>query len=116
MTPSHWVGHARELAHGHPTLGRTAQRSAALLARHALEGAVSDWLRREHRVAPGANFTVLLISLQHLFPDPVLAQRVAWTWSALSQACHHHGYELPPPLSDLLTWLDTVETFVVATR
>ena len=114
MTAPELLAKARALAEGHVALGRTARRSSALLARHALETALGDWLVSEHQVSRSANFTVQLICLQHLHPDRELAQRVSWTWSALSAACHHRGYELPPPLTDLLTWLDTVETFVSA--
>ena len=39
---------------------------------------------------------------------------MAWTWSALSAASHHRGYELPPQLPDLLNWLDTTEAFLEA--
>ena len=103
---------ARGLAGGSEPLGRTARRSSALLARHALEKALGDWLLEEHQVSRTANFTVQLICLQRLHPDTALARRVSWTWSALSAASHHRGYELPPPLSDLLTWLDTTQAFI----
>jgi hypothetical protein len=107
------LAQARSLAQGDIELGRTARRSSALLARHALEAELGDWLVYEHQISSSANFTVQLICLQHLHPDKALARRVAWTWSALSAACHHRGYELPPPLTDLLTWLDTVDAFIV---
>ena len=35
-----------------------------------------------------------------------LAGRVAYTWSGLSNACHHHVYELAPSLTELAAWLD----------
>lgn len=114
MTATELLEKARDLAGGHAALGRTARRSSALLARHALEKALGDWLVSRHKVSRSANFTVQLICLQHLHPDPELSQRVAWTWSALSAASHHRGYELPPQLPDLLNWLDTTEAFLEA--
>jgi hypothetical protein len=38
-----------------------------------------------------------------------LARRVAYAWSGLSRASHHHAYELPPTSSELAAWIDTVE-------
>jgi len=44
--------------------------------------------------------------------DAPLATRVSWAWSALSHACHHHGYELPPTAHELTLWLDVAEALV----
>jgi hypothetical protein len=38
-----------------------------------------------------------------------LAGSVAFTWGALSNACHHHVYELAPTAQELSLWADTVE-------
>ena len=67
------------------------------------------------RWAPGvraASYRSQIIALTVLSPQPELARRVAFTWSALSAATHYHGYELPPAAADLHGWLRTVESFV----
>ena len=38
-----------------------------------------------------------------------LAGRTAYTWSALSQACHQHAYDLAPTASELSAWIETVD-------
>jgi hypothetical protein len=38
--------------------------------------------------------------------NPELAGRVAYTWSALSYACHHHSSELPPTAAELGAWME----------
>jgi hypothetical protein len=38
-----------------------------------------------------------------------LAGNVAFTWGALSSACHHHVYELAPTAQELFLWADTIE-------
>jgi len=91
-----------------------APRSAAAMARNALEHAMAVHLKG---LAPGSqacDFTTQLIVLQHYMADKSLARRVAWTWSALSRATHHNGYELPPPRTDLERWLETVAEFAAA--
>ena len=40
-----------------------------------------------------------------------LAARIAHTWSALSNACHYHSYELVPTAGELEGWIETVDAF-----
>jgi hypothetical protein len=35
-------------------------------------------------------------------------------WWALSRACHHLSYELPPTAVELRAWIDVVDRFVEA--
>ena len=92
-------------------LGRGGHRSAALLTRGALEAALGRWLDGRAPGARSANFSVQLQCLHRLSEDRDMAARVAWTWAALSQATHHHGYELPPTRQDLERWLAVVHCF-----
>lgn len=57
-------------------------------------------------------FTTQLLVLRALHPDDPSATTIAYTWSALSQATHFHGYELPPTAEALRGWIESVETFV----
>jgi hypothetical protein len=89
-------------------------RAAALLARQALEAALADhWAGR----APGlerASMRAQLACLPDYLPDRRLAADTAFAWAALSEACHHHAYELAPTASELGAWLDAVERLVAA--
>jgi hypothetical protein len=83
-------------------------RAAALLARQALEETMAGlWATR----APGVERCSMRAQLVCLprYVDPDLAGRVAFTWSMLSAACHHHAYELSPTAGELARWLDTCE-------
>ena len=86
-------------------------RAAAILARQALEGALDQlW----SRIAPGvenASVRAQLVCLAE-YIDTRLASRIRYAWHGLSDACHHHAYELPPTLSELEGWLRDVETLI----
>lgn len=91
-------------------------RAAALLARQALEQGLGQYWRSK-----GLNLGMLatrpqLICLQAYFPDADLAGRASHTWSALSQACHHHPYELPASHSELEGWISSVASTLAATQ
>lgn len=79
-------------------------RAVALLVRQALEAQVDREVPPELARAP---FTVRLLWLRGR-GDPDRAERLAATWSALSEACHFHGYELPPTTSTLRGWIRVV--------
>jgi hypothetical protein len=34
------------------------------------------------------------------------------TWAALSNACHHHAYDLSPTAVELRDWLDSTQTVI----
>lgn len=89
-------------------------RAAALLGRQGLElGLRRFWVRR----AAGLERTPMrcqLLSLPAFLRDQALAARASHAWSALSRACHHHEYELPPTHAELEGWL--AETWEVADR
>lgn len=92
-------------------------RATALLTRQALETALDDlWLLR----APGLELcsarAQMLCLPSFLHKNEELAKRVSYTWAALSQACHHHPYELSPTSSELLRWITTVEQLIERVR
>lgn len=87
-------------------------RSAAILTRQALELRLRDALVTDAPRMAGAPFTTQLLVLRALHPDDPLATRIAYTWSALSQATHFQGYELPPTAEALRGWIESVEEFV----
>lgn len=89
-------------------------RAAALLARRALEGSVDDALRRAGAAPERATFSGQMLALAALIDDEALARRGFATWHALSEACHHHGYELPPSADELASRVHTVRQVVAA--
>lgn len=85
-----------------------APRAATILARQALEQAMTEVLRAR---APGSHvapFTVRLLLLAEVLGDRDLAAAASYTWSALSAASHQQGYELPPTHHELRRWLSVV--------
>jgi len=90
-------------------------RTAALLGRQALEYSLRQfWIAR----APGVEKATMRAQLLCLptYLDPDIARRARFAWHALSRACHHHAYELPPIESELQGWLDEVESLIDQTR
>ena len=89
----------------------TWPRASAILGRQALEIALDQlWAR----AAPGVENASARAQLTCLpeYVDAELAGRVRYAWHALSTACHHHAYELPPIVSELNGWLDDVEALI----
>jgi len=77
-------------------------RAAAVLLRLALDetldafwGGVSPAMTRNGRSR--------MLCLQW-YVRPSVARRWHTTWSALSAACHHHTYELPPTPTEVRAW------------
>jgi hypothetical protein len=91
----------------------TWSRAAALLARQALEAALEDFWRLKGPGIETANMRSQLLCLPILLGDAALAGRVAYAWSALTRACHHHPYELAPVTPELTRWLDVTEDLIV---
>lgn len=87
-----------------------ARRGACWLARAALEDAVRELLhvRRFH---PGdASMRVQLACLESAYDEmptsPAITARHAW--AGLSEASHHHAYELAPTVSEVGHLIDLV--------
>lgn len=88
-------------------------RTAAVLARQALESAIEEfWLRTEPAVAD-CSMRAQLLALD-LYADPDVAAQANHAWSALSGACHHHPYQLAPGTRDLAPWTATTSRLISA--
>ena len=83
-------------------------RAAALLGRQALEAGLDAYWEGRGVALAGCATRPQLICLRSYLPDASLAARVYHTWGALSDACHHHAYELAPTAGELGTLLETV--------
>lgn len=81
----------------------------ALIARTELEAWIDEKCRTLDAELPKASARVQLLCLPHVVGQE-LADFVAFTWNALSDACHHHAYELPPSAVQLSRLCDQVET------
>ena len=84
-------------------------RASALLARQSLEMAVDRLWRTRTPLVAGCSMAAQLLVLPSYLRDQEAARDAAYAWSALSRACHHHAYELPPTASEVrvliaLTW------------
>ena len=91
----------------------TWPRTAALLARQALEGAVEEPRRRPR---PGLEACSRATQFHCLpfYADPDTARHASQTWAALSRACHHHAYELAPTATELRAWLEEVDRVIAS--
>lgn len=78
-------------------------RAAAHLCRQALEAVVREFWKKR---LPGLETTSMRAQLACLpvYLNDELAGRVAYAWSAMSNACHHHVYELAPTTAQLQAW------------
>ncbi len=90
-------------------------RGACLIARQALESAVENHIEAAYGKIDRPSFTTQLIVIEQMSLDKpaqhALARRMAWTWSALSSACHAHGYPLEPTHEEVERWIETIEEF-----
>ena len=111
------LGQARDVLERPDAVGTGLwSRTAALLARQALEIAITRfWL---FRVPAMTECTVRaqLLALSHYTDSEEMAPRVSYTWRVLTRACHHRAYELAPTETELSRWLDSVAWFVEASR
>ena len=87
-------------------------RAATFLARQALESRTDELLARRVRNVEEARYDARLLLLGEVLTDRELAKQTRFVWAALSSACHLHAYELPPPVSEVESWLDAVQRFL----
>ena len=89
-----------------PTAGRWPQ-AAAILTRRSLEvGLDAVWVSRGV-VMEEVSWRAQFLSLPR-YVDASVARTAHHTYDALSQACHHHAYNLPPTAGELLRWIGNV--------
>ena len=113
MDPAHLLAEARALVdRPRDELEGLWPRAAALLARQALEQALERlWAVRAPSLR-SASARARLTCLPAYLGDPRLAGDVAYTRSALSEACHHRSYALGPTEGELHARLDVVERVI----
>jgi hypothetical protein len=112
VTPEQLLAAARELiTRPDAAIAGVWPRTAALLARQALEEAVDSRWASGPETGPmrqAAMHSQLICLPAYL--DSALAHQVAYTWAALSNACHYHPYELAPTSGELTAWISDVAT------
>jgi hypothetical protein len=96
------LGYADEVLDGSIALGPRAARTAALLARLALEDWLNDvsasWASSAGDKPPTTNSKLIVLGRKRGQEVGEWARRV---WHALSRAVHHHAYELQPSAAEV---------------
>jgi hypothetical protein len=87
-------------------------RSAAVLARQALEQSLTSLWRQRGIDLAAASARAQLLCLEEHLGDPSVAADARFAWWALSRACHHHPYELAPTVAEIEGWVSSVERVV----
>jgi len=115
-TPADLLAAARAVADRRAGWGASWPRVTAALTRQALEDAVRRLWTADEADMADQTMTDQLVCLpwsrRRLEPD--VARQVRYAWSALSQACHAHAYELSPTTAELHRWIDQVDALVAA--
>lgn len=113
VPPADLLGAARAiLARAEAQRGQSWARAVALLARQALEGSVDSYWAQRAPGMDGCRRKVKLLCLASYLDEPMIGRLAYQTWAALSDACHHHAYELAPTTTELAGWIETVGTVV----
>ena len=87
-----------------------AARAACWVARSALEDELRSLLRVKGADVEGANMRSVLVALRVVAgDDPGVTLRAEYAWARLSDASHHHAYELAPTLGEARALVDLVE-------
>jgi hypothetical protein len=87
-------------------------RAAALLARQALEQALCDYWGQMEPGMTRASTRAQFLCLREYLKNDELVGSAHHTWQALSEACHHHPYQLSPTSKELCGWLSATEWIV----
>jgi hypothetical protein len=88
-------------------------RATAVLARQALERGLTEVLAAKEGIH-SAPVRAQLLCLRVFLDDTATADEVNLAWWALSRACHHLSYELPPTAAELRALIDVVDRFLEA--
>ena len=89
-----------------PVPGGRAPRAAAVVARQALEEEITLKCAQLAEFVHRPRMRSQLILLRH--HDRELGQKAQIAWDGLSQACHHHAYELQPTVTEVRSLLRLV--------
>ena len=114
MTPDALIAAAEDLIRRpDATSAGVWPRASALLARQALEDALAlQWQVRPQTAELGSCSMRSQLACLATYLDPITARQVAYTWAALSNACHYHSYELGPTAAELKGWIANVRTLI----
>ncbi len=99
MSATELLGHAQRIL-ATRGLGGSSSRMAAFLARRALEEIIEHRCAALNASAPWATSRSKLLILRALDQAEV-ADRVAFAWNRLSNACHLHAFELQPSTAEI---------------
>ncbi|SFA84157.1 hypothetical protein SAMN05216266_101777 [Amycolatopsis marina] len=111
------LDHAKDVLNGSiPVPGGHSARLAAVLARQALEDIVRDLCgargnRLEHPVKMKSRLIVL-----STFYDGWTASTACVAWNGLSNACHHHAFQLTPTVGEVLHLINLVVELNTASK
>ena len=89
-------------------------RATAVLVRQALERGLTEVLSAKVEGIQRAPVRAQLLCLKTFLDDTATADEVNLAWWALSRACHHLSYELPPTAAELRALIDVVDRFLEA--
>ncbi|MFF0425556.1 hypothetical protein ACFYUJ_14245 [Streptomyces sp. NPDC004520] len=87
----------------HPLSPGLRARAAAALLRLALDEAMDGFWRRVHPAMAHCRGRTKALCLEW-YATPSVARQWYAVWSAVSAACHHHTYELPPTPAEVRAW------------
>ena len=87
-------------------------RAAAWVTRSALEEILGELVRAKGFEPGQANTRTLLGCIEVLYQEdaPQLASAAQYAWDSLSQASHHHAYELAPTHAEVSALTDLVKS------
>src|SRR5258708_19090363 len=116
MTPADLLEACRDLLRRPAFAGAGGwSRAIALLARQALEKVVEEcWKARPATAGLCHCARKTQSACLPFYLHPLLARDVGYVWSALSNVCHYHPYELAPTAAELGGWIEAVATLLAA--
>jgi hypothetical protein len=95
----------------HPVPRNQAARAAAVITRQALEASVRELCSGWGIADPRVNMRSKLVVMRFL-GDDTTAELAATAWWGLSNACHHHAYELTPTSAEIQHLIDHVARLI----
>jgi hypothetical protein len=109
MTPAELLTAARDVLRRPAAAPGGWPRMVALLTRQALEKALSEFWEASPATAGLSRCTrKSQLACLPFYLDVRVAREAAYTWAALSDACHYHAYDLAPTVGELTRWLNAV--------
>jgi hypothetical protein len=91
-------------------------RAAVLLARQSLEVALKTYWSAMAAGVEESPMKAQLLCLGSWLSNEGLGRRAHQVWSVLSNASHHHPYDLTPTRDEIEGWCETVQEIIDATE